>query len=163
MKRIVPPSADDLRTQHMVGFKCTTPFCTCSNVYQHPACNKLPLFRFRRSVVFLTCFWLLYSLGQMVLLNSRLEGSGPEGKRACPPLAPQWSPFPQYPLAGFVFLGKWMNKWKDQFVKKHFFNALVHLAAFWILSSVLFTQWSLFSNILALYLTGLYTLQWTYD
>lgn len=40
----------------------------------------------------------------MVLLNSRLEGSGPEGKRACPPLALQLSPLPQSPLAGFVFL-----------------------------------------------------------
>lgn len=40
----------------------------------------------------------------MVLLDSQLEGSGPEGKRACPPLAPQWSPLPQFPLAGLAFL-----------------------------------------------------------
>lgn len=59
---------------------------------------------FSGSLVFLTCFWHLYSPGQMVLLNSQLEGSGPEGKRACPPLAPQWPPLPQFPLAGLAFL-----------------------------------------------------------
>lgn len=52
----------------------------------------------------LTCFWLLYFLGQMVRLTSQLEGSGVEGKRTCPPLSPQWSPLPQLPLAGLVFL-----------------------------------------------------------
>lgn len=55
---------------------------------------------------FWTCFWLLHSLGQMVLLNSQLEGSGLEGKRACPSLAPQWSQPPQFPQAALVFLEK---------------------------------------------------------
>lgn len=61
----------------------------------------------------LTCFWLLYFLGQMVRLTSQLEGSGVEGKRTCPPLSPQWSPLPQLLLAGLVFLkiGKlWFRK-----------------------------------------------------
>lgn len=59
---------------------------------------------------FWTCFWLLYSLGQMVLLNSQLEGSGPEGKRACPSLAPRWSPPPQFLQAALAFLVKTQKK-----------------------------------------------------
>lgn len=41
----------------------------------------------------------------MVLLESQLEGSGPEGKkRGCPPLVHQWSPLPRFPLAGLAYL-----------------------------------------------------------
>ena len=47
-----------------------------------------------------TCFWVLHWLRQMVLLIGRPQGSPPWGTRACPPLAPRWSPAPQSPPAG---------------------------------------------------------------
>lgn len=97
---------------------------------------------------FLTCFGLLYLLGQMVLLNDQLEGSGPEGKRACPPLAPQWSPLPQFPLAGLAFLMVIQKKKKrrvSQVRNDEVLNpprAFVSIAAHLTLASMLQFPWS---------------------